>query len=1315
MEDSFIDLDRSFNLIPTCENDDRDLSSFYSTGATKGVRWEHLLKLSRVIILAEAGAGKTAEIKNKSQQLKQDGQCSFFLRLEDLKDNFENAFLVGDIVTFEEWAKSQEQAYFFLDSVDESKISNERDFQKALRCFEKKIRAIKNRTNIYMTSRGSAWRPATDLKLVNDLFHTNSQKQPHNTFEVYSFTELSHTQITTFAETKGVCDIENFVNQLKTSEAEVFAKRPLDLIDLIIYWQKNCKIGSRLELIQTSIDGKLEKVELGRDPSTLSFLSLKQGAIELAAALTFCKSSHIAIPDNTIEIDALSAKRILDTWTVDEVSTLLCRPIFESSLYGAVRFTHRLIREYLTSLWVYERVTTNALSQTDLRTLFYNHIYDVEVPVLTLKPVLAWYVLLDQCFAKTAMDISPEIFIEGGDAAKITIEQRENLLTKFCKMYGEKDQCYISFDANAIKRFSNSSLGPRITELLDKYYSYKELRQILLQMALSEKMHECLAIAIRISKDNEMDPLSKTLSIRLIDEVTDFEFKVAHAKELLNEAPIGNIKIAAVIIAEVGNLVPFPLLMKSIAKLDVQAGDYHTNIQYSIEKFVDNLSYETAIEAVDYFYELIDSKPYSKDRESLVSEKYEWLFDCMQLLLQKVLLRKDTRDLNYKVLELISRAEIHHTHNYDSKHHIELAAITPKWQALNSRLFWHDVNIERAKLLERDQQLNRWYQARRYQNFWYFNTDYLDTAIEWINTKNLTDDRFVALTLAWDLVKKNGNTTEDNANLDMAARTLEGANELLHHFRNPEKSDWEIENEQRQQKSKEQLKKDEIHQKENFASSLTYIKENQECIEELKYASSGQINSAQLYLFRYINKKSDEKTSYSWLNCNLLIPDFGEEVAIKYRNFAIEYWKEYQDNILLSEGSERNSTTYAGILALSGIGIEENINPNWVDTINSKLAIKAAKLAMCNLNEFPQWFHKVFSRFPNEITSLLVHEIEWCINDESEEDSSHYVLGKIFPNSDYLFDRLGKPIFDLLKKYEVISEQILINCLNTLILSKSVTDSQLANLAQERITSELNSNLFHIWWTIYISTNSIFAIRCFDDKLSKLSKQNATNLAIQVITTLDNRHGYVSFINRDMVQTVDSLVALYNLMHKYIRTGDDIHRNDGGCYSSTLRDDAQSARNGLLTALKQIPGEKTYNALREIAKVWQAVPWQKSWIEHLALERATADGGLTNMSENEFRDYSKELSKTDNSKVEININAPVTDSVIGQNVKDVSIEKNNNNSHEIGAPSQQKPPEYRVWYDRFGGKIMVNTIAGTIVGVITIALTVWLIPILKSL
>jgi hypothetical protein len=160
----FIELNRTFHEISkeSCNNDDMDVSQAIGV---ESFNWTNLIKEYRVIILSEAGSGKTAEIRNVAYKLREQGKSAFFLRLEHIPTDFENAFEVGTYKAFNEWLASAEEGWLFLDSVDEARLRHPGDFERAIHNLSRQISTAIDRSHIFITSRMTAWRPKTDLDL----------------------------------------------------------------------------------------------------------------------------------------------------------------------------------------------------------------------------------------------------------------------------------------------------------------------------------------------------------------------------------------------------------------------------------------------------------------------------------------------------------------------------------------------------------------------------------------------------------------------------------------------------------------------------------------------------------------------------------------------------------------------------------------------------------------------------------------------------------------------------------------------------------------------------------------------------------------------------------------------------------------------------------------------------------------------------------------------------------------------------------------------------------------------------------------------
>lgn len=161
----FVELNRTFHELSKYarESDELDLSEAFHVGAA--LTWTDLLKNYRTVLLSEAGSGKTEEIRATAKKLRAEGKAAFFLRLEHIANDFDVAFEVGSLDEFSAWLASDGEAWLLLDSVDEARLRDPRDFDLAVRKLGNRVKLATQRVHIILTGRAHAWRPKSDPEL----------------------------------------------------------------------------------------------------------------------------------------------------------------------------------------------------------------------------------------------------------------------------------------------------------------------------------------------------------------------------------------------------------------------------------------------------------------------------------------------------------------------------------------------------------------------------------------------------------------------------------------------------------------------------------------------------------------------------------------------------------------------------------------------------------------------------------------------------------------------------------------------------------------------------------------------------------------------------------------------------------------------------------------------------------------------------------------------------------------------------------------------------------------------------------------------
>src|SRR5689334_18115737 len=108
-----IELHRTFRELLRNKQHSDDARALYPGNAT--LTLPDLLNERRVIILSEAGSGKTEEIRETARRLRREGKAAFFLRLEHVVIDFDSAFEEGTAEAFEAWLASSEPGWMLLD------------------------------------------------------------------------------------------------------------------------------------------------------------------------------------------------------------------------------------------------------------------------------------------------------------------------------------------------------------------------------------------------------------------------------------------------------------------------------------------------------------------------------------------------------------------------------------------------------------------------------------------------------------------------------------------------------------------------------------------------------------------------------------------------------------------------------------------------------------------------------------------------------------------------------------------------------------------------------------------------------------------------------------------------------------------------------------------------------------------------------------------------------------------------------------------------------------------------------------------------
>lgn len=784
--DEFIPLERTFHELTLEAGADDNSELTRSRGVHTAISWFDLLKEHRTIILSEAGSGKTTEIRNTAVKLRQSGKHAFFVRIEHVVHSFEDSFEEGTADQFREWASSGDEGWLLLDSVDEARLHDPKDFERAIKALGRHLGPVLEQAHIVITGRTSAWRVKTDLLLCRSAlpYHgvetsadddraesdtpeeiaTKKKGTPASMtapFKIVALDNLHGDQVDAFLLGMNVADPKAFKGAVERKEVMSLTTRPQDLTELVEFWNKHARIGSRLELLRSSIDRRLEERDQDRAESRpIAVEKLRLGARLVAAAATLTRESSIRVPDGTSNSKGISIRDVLPEWDDIDCATLLSRPIFDNGIYGTVRFHHRSVREYLAAEWLHKLIVDDA-SRARVEALFFRWQYGIEVIVPTMRPVLAWLVILDVRILTKVCRIAPEVIFEGGDPSQLPRETRSKILRQVCEQLTQPAHGHSLTDYASVQRFANADLTADVRALLDEYAEDDDIVSYLLRMVCQGEIKGAAPEAKRFSLTSrtKYTRIAALRALVVVGSAAD-QADVRHAfLEDIGETNRGWLAelIPGLPAVEASVTWILAALERAPAK---ERFEYDSLLRAMLQLAMDWPLLILA-KLVVGIRSLLETPPVIERRHCEVSTHYAWLVPVGAQCLLRLVKAKAASALELPSLSLLRLLPVAAEFGEQDLKELlpDLGKAVTEWPDLNHTVFWHNVEVARVDRAVAGERTTAFWQAGMFGHFWMFGADQFDSACYDINTKCLPDDRLVALTLAFAIYRENGRPT----------------------------------------------------------------------------------------------------------------------------------------------------------------------------------------------------------------------------------------------------------------------------------------------------------------------------------------------------------------------------------------------------------------------------------------------------------------------------------------------------------------------------------------------------------------------------
>lgn len=1207
------DIERSFQDIPDDKITEAEQTAFLmDLGWHEGSNWDDLLKSKRILIISEAGAGKTYECRTRQQALWAAGEPAFYVELADLaRSNLRDLLLHDEEERFDVWLVSQSDvATFFLDSIDELKLSLG-SFEQALKRLAKAVAGQLSRVRVVITSRpipideqlfrqilpmpDEPDEAATSEEFANIAMARRAQKsseeQIARDWRNVALLPLSNAQIKQMAIREGVDDPDALLGDIRQRNAEEFVRRPQDLIELCADWREHRRIRSHRDQVASNIAVKLKPREDGREKAALSADKALEGARRLALAATLSRKltlRHSAEADREGDPTdtPLDPSSILHDWTQDERTTLLERSLFGFASYGRVRFHHRSVIEYLAAEHLLGLRAQGMPIRSVKRVLFTATAQGDEVVKPSLRPVAAWMALREDAVFDEVLRREPDVLLNFGDPESLSSAQRQQALRAYVERHGAGGWRGLRVPSIQLHRFAASDLAPEVKRLWEGGIENPEIREILLNLIGLGKMADCADIAYAIATDGKVSEGERIDALDALIHLSDSRLTAISASLADDTSLWPNRLTRAALLRLFPTTLSVELLCKTLARTTEKkrsVGDISWNLPRLIEH-------------VDLSPDMLDALRHGLTELSLegiawnekqwphLASKRQFLLPALAgTCLRQIRNGTTTPDVMRSTAIALRLAEREYDHTEPAK---QLATALSDLPPDARRLMFEAEDAFIQAHCPQTDPSKRYARLAFRRPGMHLGTNDADWVLASLADRGRSaDDRAMMLEAAIRIRDDNVEWTEHLASLKPYVADLPDLIERLDLHAQPQKPSpeelrWQREDAKRQ-------KHDERRDAKAHASWVLFWREIVNDPDAV-FAADRSENTA-WNLWRAMERSGEESRASGW-NRRFIERHFGKEVADRLRLAVMAFWRKDRPT-LRSERPETEKGTYLTRwqLGLAGIAAEAE-NPKWAEKLSQDEAELALRYVSIELNGFPAWLEGFAAVHPAAVDAVLGAELttelsESAIGHSGMLQDIQYgapTVARLFvPRLRAWLDagkwRLGNNEDEAARANrlrQVVQILVQHGDADTTAHIRALAKAELAEGAKDAVSS--------IWLPVLMRLDAADGIDALEKTIKPHAPAKFGPAANWFSSLFGDRHGDGETYLSASGFTPELLLRLARLAYQYIRPSDDIVREEGS-FSPNARDHAERGRSNIVNALLSTTGPEGWGIKLKLA------------------------------------------------------------------------------------------------------------------------------------
>jgi hypothetical protein len=1211
----------------------------------KGIGWTQLLESQRILLIAEAGAGKTHECRAQAKLLFEGSEAAFFLRLEEVAANGVRLCLYGAQQTrFDDWrASASQMGYFFLDSIDELQLAHA-DFRDALGRLGHDLEGGWGRATIVVTSRPvdidrKAFAELLPVpKAVTDGGHeeefvrmavegsvSDDKRSRHPLFREVCLLALSDEDILEFAAGRGVVQPEELLAAIHARHAGDFARRPQDLIELCDDWRDHHQIRAHFEQIKSHIHARLIARADRQEKADLTLSKAHVGAQRLALAAMLSRRltiRHSAGADVEGSGDVpLIPSELLSDWTATEIVTLLERPIFAEGGYGRVRFHHRSVLEFLAASQIKDMVESGKLAVSAAKRMLFSF-SDTQalLPKPSMRPVAGWLALLRSDIFDAVLAVEPSTLLIHGDPESLSDVQCSRALQAFIARHGAGQWRGLDVPDLQLDRLARKPLQNVILTAWSSGIENPEVREILIKLVASGRYAQCANLMVTIAGDAQVSDRERFDALNALIQLDDYRVDA-----LLESAVLlgtgWNARIARWIAT---NFYPEHVNEDQLARLltNVQTGyrrdDYFaSSMARVIERAQLGLGRMEALlpgllALTRNLIVVVGAEDSLGDRKGRLQVSCILRALCVRLL-----------ESGSNAPDLIEAAVLAFRaagpSSLDDERKRQLAKLL-NTVPLERRRPVFQADYDCTARLEQRREPQSMLGRLLFQGPIEYSYDKDET---WIldaladacaNSKR----RSVLLRMIVFLVSADG---AENL-LDPVRAAISDSptltKELAEHLkaRAPTPEFLQMLDEQR--KREERHRQKQANEKNGWTAFWTELAKRPALA-----LAPGRVDATIWNLWQVLRKKSSGTGEGRWDRA-FLEECFSASVADALRRSLMTYWRGMKPT-LRQERKAEEKNTYLVVWSIGLMGLyAEAEDSRWTKTLSESEAELAVRYALLELNGLPDWLAMLADAYGSVVERVLGSELADELNAPGSNDSRHSML---LQNLRYgrreiarvlqpwLTTWLAGPGMTLTRRpHDAIAEAKLDGVIRVLLThGDSTTQRWIQELATRQVSAAEHSPYLLFWLPVLFRLNPNRGTAVLLHLLDSLPVETK-GIAVKVLGCLFNERRVEGKTDWSKALSPATLLRLTRAVHRHVRQKNDARHE--GAYSPDSRDNAEDGRRYVFEALIQATGAEAYQAKLELASD-PMFTHARDRIAALAQERLAEeiDASVTTMAE----------------------------------------------------------------------------------------------------